>query len=366
MPPVNIPSPIPSPQKKSRKGSAAALCSPIFSVTKKLMRVALEPLQIVYRRDSDTEWQDTVSSQSGPTEHSHGFGWSPVLLLPTEPRPESEIHGYTPYIPSQIPSPSVSSFMKRPSSLFSISTSRSFLPSPIEWEKWKDERESRQRRRRLSKLARFLGERIPPDLILPKPESAKSDSGSLRRRFLPPLTPPVTSVVPPIQSESPTSLPTSLQGTPLSLSPPSSLAEGPRPAVEKTIEFFETTETRPSSPDAASTRPFSPEDRHAHRESSSSLPHESTMQPRADGYFEVDDHTDAISMSVEDGKEPEKSSLMVSPPRSESRLAFLRLRSATSSPEPRVSHRSERRQGWSGEWNVADMQDVISKLRDLR
>jgi hypothetical protein len=91
------------------------------------------------------------------------------------------------------------------------------------------------------------------------------------------------------------------------------------------------------------------------------------MQPRPDPYFEVDDHVDTVSVSLEDGKEPEDSPLMVSPPRSESRLAFLRLRSATPSPEPRVySHRSERRQGWSGEWNVASMQDVISKLRDLR
>lgn|SRR6266850_864480 len=346
-------SPISSPRKKSRKGSAATLYTPILSVTKKLVRVALEPLQVVYRRDSDTEWEDTGSSKSGPADLSQGFGRSPVLFYQTEPRLESDIDDHTSYVSTQIPSPSASSFRKRPSSLFSISTSRSFLPSPPDWEKWKEEREARHRRRRVSKLARFLGERIPPDLVLPKP---KSNIGSPRRRFPPLITSPITPVVPSMQSESPTSQ----QGTPLSLSPPSSLAEGPRPGVEKTVEFFETTEPRPSSPDAAPSW-------HSHREPSISLPHDGSMQPRPDSYFEVDDHVDTVSVSLEDGKEPEDSPLMVSPPRSESRLAFLRLRSAAPSPEPRVySHRSERRQGWSGEWNVASMQDVISKLRDLR
>jgi hypothetical protein len=30
------------------------------------------------------------------------------------------------------------------------------------------------------------------------------------------------------------------------------------------------------------------------------------------------------------------------------------------------THRSERRQGWSGEWNAANVQDVIAKLRELK
>lgn len=87
------------------------------------------------------------------------------------------------------------------------------------------------------------------------------------------------------------------------------------------------------------------------------------MHPHTYGYFEVDDHADAVSL-----EEPESYPLMASspPPRTESRLAFLRLRSPASSPTPdAVSHRSERRQGWSGEWNAANMQEVITKLRDL-
>jgi hypothetical protein len=363
-PQVNIPSSLSSSRKKSLEGGVAALCSPIISVTRKLVRVALEPLQVAYRRDFDSEWEDLGSSKSGPADFSHGVGWSPVLLAQAEPRLPSRIDDPTSYISSQTPSPSASSFRKRASSLFSISTSWSFLPSPLEWERWKEEREARNRRRRVAKLARYLGERIPPDLVLPNPGPAKTGRGSPRKRFPPPITPPVTPVVPPIWSESPTSH----QGTPLSPSPPSSLAEGPRPAVEKTAECLETTEPGPSSPDSevASPRSFAQEHWDAHRELSISSPCECSTQRRPCGYFEVEDNVDAMSMTVEDGRESENHST-IQPPRSESRLAFLRLRSATSSPEPRaVSHRSERRQGWSGEWNVGNMQDVISKLRDLR
>jgi len=178
------------------------------------------------------------------------------------------------------------------------------------------------------------------------------------RRFLPPPTPPVPPIIPPARAESLTSQ----QGSPRSLSPSSSLADGPQPAIETTVEVFETTEPPSSSSDA---RQLAQGHRRSHSESSISSSHERSMQPGTDEYFETDDHIDAISS--EGTKESESGPLLSPPPRSESRLGFLRLRAASPSPEPSaVSHRSERRQGWSGEWNAASMQDVISKLRDLR
>jgi hypothetical protein len=142
--------------------------------------------------------------------------------------------------------------------------------------------------------------------------------------------------------------------------------------MEKTVdvEVFESTTTGPTPPYCAN--PSSPRSlcarkpRRSHSEFSISLPREHSAPFSAEGYFEADDPEDVVS--VEGSREQaETRPLMVPPPRSESRLAFLRLRPGASSPEPFVmSHRRERRQGWSGEWNAATMQDVISKLRDLR
>jgi len=365
MPSVNLPlaSPISSP-RKCREGNAAALYSPILSMPKKLARVALDHLQMVYRRDPDTncQWEDMGSIKSGPATLPHGSGWSSVLVLQPESNLESEIDGYISYVSSSVPSPSLSSLRKRASSLFSISTSKSCLHSPPEGEKWNEEREARHRRKRCAKLARFLGERIPPDLLLPKPGSAKSNRGSpRRRRFLRSLVPPVPPVIPPIRTETPTLQ----QETPLSISPPCSLVDCPRPtSVEKTVEDFETNDPTSSSTDAAPSHPLAQAYLPSHSESSISLFHEHSTQSFTNGYFEVDDHINAVS--PEDEKEPESYPMLV-PPRSESRTAFLHLRPSACSPEPgAVSHRSERRQGWSGEWNAPNMQDVISKLRDLR
>ena len=362
MPSVNLPSPISSPRKKCREGNAAALYSPILSMTKKLARVALDPLKMANRRDPGTncQWEDMGSTKLGPATLPRGSGWSPVLVLQTAGSNfESEIDGYISHVSSRVPSPSLCSLRKRPSSLFSISTSKSCLHSPPECEKWEEEREAHHRRRRFAKLARFLGERVPPDLLLPKPGSAKPNRASpRRRRFLPSLIPPVPPVVPPIRAESPILK----QETPLSTSPPCSLMGCPRPTpVGTTVEIFGTHELTSSGTDAAPSHPLAQE--HLSKLSISSS-HEQSTRPRIDGYFEVDDRVDAVS--PEDGKEPESYPLLI-PPRSESRLAFLRLRPSASSPEPgAVSHRRERRQGWSGEWNSANMQDVISKLRDLR
>ncbi|KAI0029604.1 hypothetical protein K488DRAFT_88568 [Vararia minispora EC-137] len=56
------------------------------------------------------------------------------------------------------------------------------------------------------------------------------------------------------------------------------------------------------------------------------------------------------------------------PSRSGSRIAqiFLRKLNAHEEHEHTIAHRSERRQGWSGEWNAASVQDVIAKLRELK
>jgi len=366
---VNLPSPISFPQKKIRDSNVVSLWSPILSATKRLARAALGPLQIVYRRDPDIGNEDLHSGKLGPKEDnafSNGGYWPSVVGFEAEEAETDDDHASD--VPSPVPSPAASSFGKRRSSLISVSTSKSSLVSPTEWETWKEEKEARRRRKRLSKLTRHLGETIPHDLDMPKQESAKAINGSpLKKRFVTVITPPVPPVVASLRTESPTSE----RGTPLSPSPPSSLPD-PRPAVEKTVdvEVFDESTTGPTSPCCAD--PSSPRSLCArkpwrsHSEYSISLPREHSAPLNAEGYFEADDLEDMVS--VEGSREQaETRPLMVPPPRSESRLGFLRLRPGASSPEPFVmSHRRERRQGWSGEWNAASMQDVISKLRDLR
>lgn len=358
MPQVNPSSAI-SFWKKSPERNMAVLHGPILSTAKKLARAALEPLQTVCRRNPGSNNEDMHSIQSGPREAntlSHGGNWPSMLAVSSY---DLEMDDHSSYVSSQVPSPATSLFSKQSSSIISASasTSKSTLFSPAEWEKSKDEREISRRRKRLSKLARHLGERIPPDLILPKPKSAKPNRRSLRKRqVFPGLAPPVPPVVPPLLAGSPTSE----QGATPFPSPPSSLSDVPRPAVEKTVEVFESTGC---TPNALPSPLFSQRHRYPHSRFSSPL-RDCTGQSPTDGYFEVIDHADAISF--EEDRILEAGPLMVFPRRPESRLAFLRHRPASPFPVPNVvSHRSERRQGWSGEWNVASMQDVISKLRDL-
>jgi hypothetical protein len=350
---VNRPSAISSFWKKSPESNTAILRRRIFPMAKKPARTTLDPLQMVHRQDPDSDNEDMRSIKSGPGEVDtlSGRNWSSMLVLHAISSLDSEIDGHGSYVSSQVPSPAMSSFQKRPSSVISTSTSKSTLFSPAEWEKSKEEREISQGRKRLSKLARHLGERIPPDLILPKPRSVKSNRRSPRgKRSSPDLTPPV----PPLRVDSPTSE----QGTASFFSPPFSLLEVTRPAVEKTVEVFE-------SPDAVPPPRFSQKHRYPHSRFSAPLLRERATQSPTDGYFEVIDHADAISFE-EEGRELETGPLVVGPRRPESRLGFLRLRPTSPPPASKVvSHRSERRQGWSGEWNVANMQDVISKLRDL-
>ncbi|KAI0002432.1 hypothetical protein BJV74DRAFT_599277 [Russula compacta] len=363
-PQVNLSSTASIPRKQSWESNIAAKCSPILSVTRKLARAALDPLQKICRRDPDTDSESMCSCKSGAAEmttlsHESSLSSSPVLQ--PESHFEPEMDDYASPISPQAPSPTASLLRKRRFSLASIST-KSLLLSQAEWEKWKEEREAHRCRKRFAKLARHLGEGIPPDLVLPKPEFAKptvSRASSRRRRLLAALVPPVRPVIPRQEGESPTSE----QETPVSISPPSTLSDVPGPAVEKTVEVFRSNKHASLSADAELPSQFARRRWHSQSEFSISLTGGHSMHPHTYGYFEVDDHADAISV-----EQPESYRLMVqSPaPRTESRLAFLRLRSPASSPTPdAVSHRSERRQGWSGEWNAANMQDVITKLRDL-
>ena len=240
MPHVNRSSVISPAWKKSRESNIVDSGSSILSMAKKLARAALDPLQIVHRRDPDTNNEDIYGIKSSPEEMdalSRGDNWPSMLVLQAATTRDSEIDGDDgPYVSSQVPSPAMSSFSKRPPSVISASASKSTLFLPAEWDKSKEEREISHRRKRVSKLARHLGERIPPDLMLPKPMTVKLSRRSQRkRRFLPARTPPVPSTVPPLPAESPTWE----QETTPSPSSPSSMFDVLRPAVEETVEVFE-------------------------------------------------------------------------------------------------------------------------------
>lgn len=352
------PSVMSPPWKKSRESNMVDSGSPFFSMAKKLARAVLDPLQIGYRRDSDTDNEDIYGVKSSPEEMdtlSRGNNWPSMVVLQAVTSRDSEIDGPDdPYVSSQISSPAMSSFSKRPPSIISASASKSTLFLPAEWEKSKEEREISHRRKRVSKLARHLGERIPPDLMLPKPMSIKPNRRSQRRRrFLPARTPPAPSIVPPLPAESPTSE----QETTSSLSYPHSMFGVSRPAVEETVEVFESAGYAPDRPQ------FSEKHQRLQGNFTTPLLRGRSTQPPTNGYPGGIGHSDANFLK---DKEPESGSSVVSPRRPESRLDFLRLRPASPTPGRKaVLHRSERRQGWSGEWNVASMQDVISRLRDL-
>ncbi|KAF8504572.1 hypothetical protein F5888DRAFT_1630983 [Russula emetica] len=360
MPQVNRPSVISPFWKKSRESIIVDTRSSILSMAKKLARAALDPLQIVYRRDPDTNNEDIYDIKSSPVEMntlSRENNRPSMLVLQAVTSRDSEIDGHEdPYVSSQVPSPAMSSFSKRPPSVISASASKSTLFLPAEWEKSKEEREISHRRKRVSKLARHLGERIPPDLMLPKPMSVKPNGRSQRRRrFLAARSPPAPSIVPPLPAESPTSE----QETTPSLSSPSSMSDVSRLAVEGTVEVFESARY---VPDAVPRPQFSQKHQRLHGSLSAPLLRERPTPP-TNGYSGGIDHSDAFCL---EDIEPESGSSVGSPRRPGSRLAFLRLRPASPPPAPKaVLHRSERRQGWSGEWNVESMQDVISKLRDL-
>ena len=355
---VNRQSMISPPWKKSRENNIVDSGNPIFSMAKKLARAALNPLQIVYRRDPDTNNKDIYGTISSSGENNALSRRPSMLVLQAVTNHDSDIDGHDDSsVSSQVSSLEMTSFSKRPPSIISASASKSTLFLPAEWEKSTEEREISHRRKRVSKLARHLGERIPPDLMLPKSMSVKPNRRSQRKkRFLAARTPPVPSIVPPPPAESPTSE----QETTPSPSSPCSTFVVSRPAVEEAVEVFE---PAGYAPDAVPRPQISQKYRRLRGIFSAPLLRERSTQPPTNRYPGEIDHSDAISL---EDIEQESGSSGVSPRRPESRLALLRLRPTSPPPAPSVVlHRSERRQGWSGEWNVASMQDVISKLRDL-
>lgn len=345
--------------QESKDNSTA---SQVVSVTKRLARAVLYPLQIPHCQDVDNDSSRMRSSRSGlVTEGTPSWrGWSPVPFFEAKASPKAEADDYNTYASGHVSNPN-SPFRKRPSSLISVATSKSLILSPTEEEKWREESEARTRRRRLSKLARYLGESIPPDLVLPnRGSSLHSKEISRCGPFPPDYTPPVPPVVPALLAEPPMSE----QETHLSPPPPSLTPDVPQPAMEEAIEVFESIRRTPSqrsTSDTETLHPFAQKDHWSPRsEFTIGLPNQGFMQPRTDGYFDVSDHADASSLKDYEEQEVGVSSRPTSP------LDLLRLRRTASSPGPKaVSHRSERRQGWSGEWNTASMQEVISKLRDL-
>jgi hypothetical protein len=316
----------------------------IVYVTKKIAHTIL---QIAHRQEVDIDSDSTRNSPSGLIAADIPFNvselersWSPSLSYEETPSLEAETgHGDT-NASSRVSNVNPSSKQQPP--LISISTSSKSLHSPTEWENWREGFEARSRRKRLSKLSRHLGEYIPPDLILPTRAS--------RHDYVPPVV-LASNAQPSTSSQVPVPLP-----------PPISDIS---PVVTNTTEIFESTRPLPSprsiaSNDTEPDHPFA----QGYRRSSSEYPPD--MQPRTDESFAVGRDEVSSLESLEDYKE--QSVNIFSRPTSPLILPSLRRRNTSPSQHQHdaVLRRSERRQGWSGEWNAASMQDVISKLRDLR
>ncbi|KAI0300475.1 hypothetical protein B0F90DRAFT_1668299 [Multifurca ochricompacta] len=181
--------------------------SPISSITKKFARAAIEPLQIAHPEVNISKVTHSTSGPSSANASLYESSWSRVLLIEAKPKPsfesESEVEvdsraSYISQLSPRIHSPTTLSFGRRRSSLVSITTSKSALFSPTEWEKWMEEREAHSRRKRLSKLTRHLGESIPPDLVFPIAGSSELNKGSSQKGhllpdFLPIVFPLVSS-----------------------------------------------------------------------------------------------------------------------------------------------------------------------------
>jgi hypothetical protein len=318
-------------------------------------KIAHTILQIAHRQEVNNDNDSMRSSPSGliaPDIPLNVFeserSWSPSLLYeearwsPYEETHSLEAdagHGDT-NASSRVSNANLSS--KQQSSL--ISTPSKSLHSPTEWENWREEFEARSRRKRLSKLSRHLGETIPPDLILATPASLHD--------YVPPGV--LASNAEPSTSSQETQLPVPL---------PPPISDISQPVVTNTTEIFESTRQIPSPRSVASidTEPDHPFAQ-GHRRPSSE--YRSDMQTRSDESFEVGRDEASFLDSLEDYKE--QSVNVFSRPTSPLILPSLRRRNTSPSKRDAVLRRRERRQGWSGEWNAASMQDVISKLRDLR
>ncbi|KAI0266433.1 hypothetical protein BC834DRAFT_128510 [Gloeopeniophorella convolvens] len=373
---VTPPSPrLPPIRARSMNAESMALersRTPIVDATRKFARAAPEPLHVVSRRDSDSDNDSILSSASAPASANtltRRRDWPPVLRFKAKSDAESEVDYRASTISStssSIQSPTAPSFRQRSSSILP-STPLSLIFSPTDWEKRKQEREARNRRKRLSKLNRYLGESIPPDLIIPTTRPSRPNRWILRRSHSLSAIGPL--VLPPLATQP--EAPLFQQEAPPVLESPPSPSQALRSIAPTAMgQFKEPGERAPSfDSDIGAVPPRWPVQRNRHSQSGFPIPRsrDHPVLARADTYFEVDDHPE-----IEDDDQDEERSMNAQadiPPRSESRLAILRLPILASSLEPEsnaVSYRSERRQGWSGEWNSASMQDVISKLRDLK
>jgi len=142
------------------------------------------------------------------------------------------------------------------------------------------ERAARSRRKRLSKLTRYLGESIPPDLILPKITYSKPTNAAV-------FTP--TVAVPNPSTEHDVALPLEQGINFSSTTLPSPIPKSPKPAVVRTEDYFVGPIGRslPHRINANVTSPrlFAQRLRRSHSEPTLSLSHERHALLRPDPYF---------------------------------------------------------------------------------
>ncbi|KAA1477385.1 hypothetical protein DENSPDRAFT_844575 [Dentipellis sp. KUC8613] len=257
----------------------------------------------------------------------------------------------------------------------------------------KEKKEMLIRRKRMDKLARYLGETPPADLVFQAPhpgagrwalrksrslsilipederererardDGARTGSHSMDiERPLPPLPHPASAprrerLHPFVASPLPT-----LERLNSAIStPPAHIGEVPIPAPAPTRP------TNSTSPRLATTSTERTPRPQAHitpgpRLASLFVTH-SRPDPALDAgaLMRVYSHDDLPSPGHGHGHG-----------RSESRLAGLFRaerdgQAQAQNPALLVAHRSERRQGWSGEWNAESVQDVVTRLRDLK
>jgi hypothetical protein len=240
------------PRNKSRDTIRACPRSPIVSLTKKLARTAFEPIQAALRRDPDTN--------SGPARADTSPRPSPVLFFDAPNlAPVDSRACHISQVSSNSPRSIGPSSRRRLSSLSSISSSESIL-SPTEYEEQRAAR--RSRRKRLSKLTRYLGESIPPDLILPNITYSKFTIPTVVPHSAPPLE----------------------QGTTFSSTTlPSPVPKFPDPAVVRTVDYSVGSIGRSRiNADVTSPRLLARRLRRSHSASTLSLSHErlTLLRPR--------------------------------------------------------------------------------------
>lgn len=144
--------------------------------------------------------------------------------------------------------------------------------------------------------------------------------------------------------------------------------EGPQDVVvevSRKIEVFEYTDSPKSLRRAASYGVLSP----AVLQTANLPPRSQSVEPfrRLPTHAMADMVEPSASHTIQHAKTSSSDTPFDLPPRSNSRLAQIFLGKINADEEPRpVAYRSERRQGWSGEWNAATVQDVIVRLRELK